>query len=70
MNDFDRLVVEALIRSRVGEPDTIDLVGRRIRTPMTAFLEVAERAAGSYRYRGSRAGSSAARPRAATRPAR
>jgi hypothetical protein len=44
VNDFDRRVIEASIRSRVGHVERIDLCGREYRTPMTVFIESAERA--------------------------
>ncbi len=44
MTDFDRLVTEASIRARVGEPDAIDPMGREVETPLKIFVEIAERA--------------------------
>jgi hypothetical protein len=43
MNDFDRLVIEEMIRARVGRISQIDLDSRGSRTPMRVLLETAER---------------------------
>jgi hypothetical protein len=43
MDDFERLVIETSIRSRVGNVGRVALYDRNVRTPMAVFIEAAER---------------------------